>query len=260
MGIRSIGRSLRRMHFTRRKRRMPSHTFKPRDSARGDTNMSRSLVNIAKCNVGPLPRLKTVRLTYNSWLDATVSANTGSSTYFISMASVYDPEYSSIGNNKSYAYYDTVLGTANGLYQYYRVKYIDVNIKMINKASGCEPIVVLSTQRLRTTLPNTTDIHNLVGVQSSVARFLGYQGSTSWQSAKFRVYAYQAAGVSRSTYQTDTSYLCAYNQSGDTGPWLAITIGDGVAAAGAGIAQEVVMFIQLQATIQLIGPNCTTSV
>jgi len=241
---------------TRRQKTKDSH--KVRDNTYGTANYtSTSLLDIGKVNVSPIPQFlkKVFRWSSNFPLSCAGGAGNDTNTIFFSLSSLYDPDPNNVGTNKSVSYYSNYIGTGSNLYYYYRVKYVDVMVKVINTSSATYPMVCVgATQYGGADLPPTQYIHNIANRQFQLSKVLEYSGDTNWSVFKFRVYPHKVIGCKKRIYDDDTAYKYLYNATSATAPWVNITLGDSMQRPGSGDAMSIVGIIQMDYHVRLEQP------
>jgi len=163
-----------------------------------------------------------------------------SSTCYWSLSSLYDPDFSNLGSNKSVPFFNELLGATNGLYRYFRVKYVDVRVRVINTTTATFPYVVVGCTSLGTAqFPTTAYIHNIAGYPMTNGKILEYSGDTTWKEFVFRVNPWEVLGIQKAVWDEDTHYYNLYTANSGTIPWLTISMGDGMAGTGNGDAMTI---------------------
>lgn len=218
-------------------------------------------MNLMKLNRSPISIRVPKTFRYDSYFTVTCPALQANNTVFWSMASLYRPDYSISGRNKSVLFFDEVMGNTNGLYQRFKPYSCTFTLKAINLTSGTFPKVVYSlTQDGTSVYPNTQSIFNIANRTGALAVDLEYLGDTSWNTKKFKAYHNQIWGITRDQYKNDAAYEGVYSQTAATGPWLAVSVGDGVTNAGSGNQMDVRFFIEIEYKCMVFDPVLKSSV
>lgn len=203
------------------------------------------LMNLMSLKKNILPSRKALTFTYKTYYNLSCPSLQISSTKFISLVSLIDPEYDNLGRNDSMGYYNKYMGATAGLYTKYKPYVAEFNIKMIPLTEGTMPIVVFSGTDVGTSDYSTSiSCYKIAERPGAVSKQLEYLGDTSYKTIKFMLYHNQIFGVTREQYKNDSAYAKSYNTASSDGPWLALSLGD---ATGGTAAQSV----RLQVTLKL---------
>lgn len=200
------------------------------------------ILDLSRVNLSPLPVVKIAKFQYVSGFNISAPgiADYNRSCYF-SLGSLYDPDYSNTGRNNSVSWFGLYLGSTNGLYEKFRVIYVDVEIKVLNPSSGTRTTFVASvTQNGVTDYPASTYISSIAQRPMALRRDLEYVGDAKYSKLKFRVYLNKVFGLTYRQYMDDNGKLRTYNDGSSTAPWLALTSGDANDSINSGASQGIV--------------------
>lgn len=210
------------------------------------------LLNLMSLRQSILPSRKPLTFTYKTYYNMSLPALQDSATKFISLVSVFDPEYDNLGRNDTMGYYNKYMGATAGLYTKYKPYVAEFNIKAIPTTAGTMPIVVFSGTDVGTSDYGTTvSCYKIAERPGALSKQLEYLGDTSYTSVKFKMYMNQVFGVTREQYKNDSAYSKVYNTAATDGPWLAISLGD---ATGAGGAQTIALQITMKLKCIIFDP------
>lgn len=232
-----------------------------RDRDPENSNSRGTIAILTRQNLSPIPHRKDVAFHFESHFNISIPQFQNNVTQFWSLVSLFDPDYSNAGSNKSVPYFDLMLGNTAGLYQFFRIRYVDVRVRVLATGANTYPTVVLRpTAQGTSEFPTSAYIHNLAGAPMAVTRSLENNGDTRWSEFVYRVYPWEILGIEKRVWDEDTHYLYAFNQNNSEPPWLAISVGDGNAATGSGAAMGVTGRIVLDYHATLSNPMVTTAV
>lgn len=201
------------------------------------------VMDIAVMNRGPVPNRKSLTFHWCSYIkiDCAGGGYSSNST-FLSLRSIYDPNYQITGaflTNTSCPWYAELMGSSPGQYQNVLVKYVDVKIRICATTEDSTAMFCAGVTNVGSSdYPTNTFIQQIASRASTMSKSLEYFGDTSYQTFKFRVYPYKYLNCSKKAYYTDSDFVTAYNTNSGTAPWLALSVGDGCAADGSGVAVE----------------------
>lgn len=223
--------------------------------------MVNKLTNLMMLNKSPIPIRVPKVFRYDTYFSMQCPALQANTTIFFSLASLFDPDYNNVGRNKSVLFYNEIMGNTNSLYQRFKPYACDIKIKAINMTTGSFPKVVYSlTQDGSSVYPNTQSIFNIANRTGANSIDLEYLGDTAWVTRKYKAKHHQIWGVSRSSYNNDTSYEAVYNQASSVGPWLAISLGDGTQNAGSGAQMDVNFQLEINYKVMIFDPVLKSAV
>lgn len=238
----------------------PKTTRKPK-TTKVVRKKAKRLTNLMMLNKSPIPIRVPKTFRYDTYFTMTCPALQANTTVYFSLASLFDPDYSNVGRNKSVLFFDEIMGNTNSLYQRFKPYACDIKIKAINMTTGTFPKVVYSlTQDGSSVYPNTQSIFNIANRTGANAIDLEYSGDTAWITRKYKAKHHQIWGVSRASYNSDTSYEAVYNQASSVGPWLAITLGDGMQNAGSGAQMDVNFQLEIDYKVMIFDPVLKSAV
>jgi len=228
-----------------------------KDKSAGNSNARGKILDLFQFNKSPLPITSRKVFHYSTGFQMATGAGAANLTQFVSLASLLDPctTIARWNPTTNYAYYPVFLGATTGLFTNYRVQYVDVTLRFLNKTAGTFPQIVCGTTIIGSgDYPVADPIQQIAERPSHMTKVLEYTGDTVWVTMKFRVYMNKAAASTRATYDSDIAYRWAYNTPSNTGPWLAISIGDSAHTAGNQVAQEIEGQIYLESHVKLERP------
>jgi len=201
-------------------------------------------VNIMKINRSPVQLTRRVTFKWASYVNLESAANVSNSTWFISTRSIYDPNYqqtSTAFTNTQVPWYTELMGTLPSQYRKYKVEYIDFFMKLRNVTPDTAPMVTVGPTIIGTNdYPTTTFINNIAIRTAHMGKTLQWETGQDayWVTFKFRLYPWQAMGITKSQYN-DVDYITPYNATTGETPWLAISLGDSQVDGAGAEAQKV---------------------
>lgn len=191
------------------------------------------IVNLLKIQKNILPSRRGLTFTYRTQYPVSVTTPNPSATNFISLTSLYDPEYNNLGRNDIMGYYNKYMGATAGLYKSFKPYSATFKIKMIPTIETSMPLIVFTaTNTGSADYAAGTNIFKIAERPGAKSRVLEYIGDTSFVTEKFKIYLNQIHGVTRDQYKNDSVFLKTYNATANDGPWLAISVGDSTGSAG----------------------------
>lgn len=110
---------------------------------------SKALI-LDKFNRAPMAFRTKQTFQYNTYFTMTCPQYQSSATSFWSLMSPYDPDLSNVGSNLTVPYWLDMINasTVNMMYKYYRVNYVEVQVKCINNVANTFPMIVYSANSL----------------------------------------------------------------------------------------------------------------
>jgi len=232
-----------------------------KDMTAENSNQGKQILVLSRTNIGPVPLKVRKNFHFSTYFTMSCPALQASSTTFWSLQSLFDPDYNNAGTNRSVPGYDMLLGAGAGQYSRYRVEYVDVKVRVMGITANAFPMVVCRLSQVGAAeFPTSNLIHNIAGGPMAMSQVLEYVGDTAWTTFTFRVHPWEILGVSKRCYIEDTHYLNAYNATSGTTPFLAISLGDGMANTGNGEAMAIKGHLQIDYHAELSMPNVLSTV
>lgn len=223
---------------SKKKTRIRSRVY-VKDKTVGVANHSGKIMNLMSLNRSPIPLKRKLVLKYNSYCSFTTSGGgVSSDTWFLNLASLYDPNYQATNtafSNTSTNGYTEFFGLSPMQYRKFRLDYVDVQLKVLNTTSGTVGMLVVSASNVGTAdYPNTQFIQNIASRRGAISQSLEYFGDSNYKTLKFRIYPWEVMGMTKQQYYSSDQTLTAYNVSGAQSPWLAFSLADGAQPDGSG--------------------------